>query len=103
MNLRNPSLWLAIAVAFLAGWNVSQWRSQRIQTVHAQSNTPALYQMQDISGQSALTLYYPDSQTIYVYPNVAVGNNYLSCAFSFKLGKPGEPIRRDQCPIAVLK
>lgn len=103
MNLRNPSLWLALAVAFLAGWNLSMWRAERIQPVHAQGDTPALYQMQSLSGQSALTLYYPDSQTIYVYPSVAVGNNYLSCAFSFKLGKAGEPIRRDQCPIAVLK
>jgi lipopolysaccharide export system protein LptC len=103
MNVRNPSLWLAIAIAFLAGWNLNQWRTQHLRPVHAQSNTPALYQMQDISGQSALTLYYPDSQTIYVYPSVAVGNNYLSCAFSFKLGKAGEPLRREQCPIATMK
>jgi lipopolysaccharide export system protein LptC len=107
MNLRSKTLWLAIALAFSAGWNLSQWRTQRNQAVHAQngaqSDAAALYQMQTLSGQSALTLYYPDSQTIYVYPSVAVGNNYLSCAFSFKLGKAGEPIRRDQCPVTTLK
>jgi hypothetical protein len=103
MNLRNRTLWLVIAIAFFAGWQTAQWRSQRLPLVHAQSDAPTLYQMHDLSGQNALTLYYPDSQTIYVYPNVAVGNNYLSCAFSFKLGKAGEPIRRDQCPIATLR
>ncbi|MGC2161299.1 MAG: hypothetical protein WA634_05270 [Silvibacterium sp.] len=103
MNLRNRTMWLAIALAFFAGWQLSQWHSQRNQPVHAQSDAPTLYQMHDLSGQNALTLYYADSQTIYVYPNVAVGNNYLSCAFSFKLGKPGEPIRREQCPIATLR
>jgi hypothetical protein len=102
MILRNRTLWLAIALAFFAGWNASQWRTH-LQPVHAQSDTPTLYQMHDLSGQNALTLYYADSQTIYVYPNVAVGNSYLGCAFSFKLGKPGEPIRREQCPLTTLK
>jgi hypothetical protein len=102
MKFRNPSLWLAIALAFSAGWNAAQWRGHRNQPVYAQSDN-LRFQFQDLSGQSALTLYYPDSQTIYVYPSVAVGNNYLSCAFSFKLGKAGEPIRRDQCPIATLR
>jgi hypothetical protein len=69
---------------------------------HAQSDAPALYQVHDLSGQNAFTLYYPDSQTIYAYPNVAVGNSFLSCAFSFKIDKPGEPICRDPCPIATM-
>lgn len=103
MNFRNRTLWLVVALVFFAGWQAGQWRSQRLSVVHAQSDAPALYQMNNLSGQNALTLYYPDSKTIYVYPNVAVGNSYLSCAFSFKLGKPGEPIRREQCPIATLQ
>lgn len=103
MNLRNRTLWLIAAIAFFAGWQASQWHTQHNQPVHAQSDTNVRYQLQDMSGQSALTLYYPDSQTIYVYPSVAVGNNNLSCAFSFKLGRPGEPIRREQCPIATMK
>lgn len=103
MNLRKPALWLAIALAFSAGWNLNQWHALRIQPVHAQTDAPTLYEMSNLSGSSALTLYYSGSQTIYVYPSVAVGNNYLGCAFSFKLGKEGEPIRREQCPITTLK
>ena len=102
MDLRNRSLWIVIVLAFFAGWQASQWRSQHLHTVHAQSSAPALYQMNNLSGQNALTLYYPDSQTIYVYPSVAVGNSFLGCAFSFKLGKPGEPIHREPCPIATM-
>jgi len=102
MNLRNRSLWIVVVLAFFVGWQASQWRSQRLQPVHAQSDAPTLFQVHDLSGQNALTLYYPDTQTIYVYPNVAVGNSYLSCAFSFKLGKPGEPIHRNPCPIATM-
>jgi hypothetical protein len=103
MNLRNRTLWLAIAVAFFAGWQASQWHTRRNQPVYAQSDANLRYQFQNLTGQSSLTLYYPDSQTLYVYPSVAVGNNFLSCAFSFKLGKPGEPIHRDQCPIATRR
>jgi hypothetical protein len=97
MKLR-PSLYLAAAVAFFAGWQTSQWYAHCNQPVHAQGDT-VFYQFQNVSGASAVTLYYPDRQTIYVYPSVAVGNNIRGCAFSLKLGKPGDPIRRDQCPI----
>ena len=56
MNLRNRTAWLIAAFAFFAGWQASQWHSQRDQPVHAQSDTNVRYQLQDISGQSALTL-----------------------------------------------
>jgi hypothetical protein len=102
MNFRSPLLYLAAALVFVAGWQTSQWHNRHDQPVYAQSDN-LRFQFQALSGQSALTLYYPDSQTIYVYPSVAVGNNYLGCAFSFKLGKPGEPIRRDQCPITTMR
>lgn len=98
MNLRNPSLWLTFTLIFFAGWQTSQWYARRNQPVHAQGST-VLYQFQDVSGGSAVTLYYPDTQTIYVYPSVAVGNNIRGCTFSLKLGRPGDPLRRDQCPI----
>ena len=95
-----PSLYLAATLAFFAGWQTSQWYSHRNQPVHAQRDT-VLYQFQDVSGGSAVTLYYPDTRTIYVYPSVAVGNNIRGCTFSLKLGRPGDPIRREQCPIVT--
>jgi len=66
MNFRNRTQWLIVALALFAGWQASQWRTQRNQPVHAQSDTNLRYQFQDMSGQSALTLYYPDTQTVYV-------------------------------------
>ena len=98
MNLRSRTLWLIFAFIFFAGWQTNEWYAHRNQPVHAQGDT-VLYQFQNVSGDSSVTLYYPDTQTIYVYPSVAVGNNIRGCAFSIKLGKPGDPIRRDQCPI----
>lgn len=100
--LRNRTFCLAAALAFFAGWQASQWHTRRNQPVYAQSSD-IRFQFQNLSGQSSLMLYYPESQTVYVYPSVAVGSNFLSCAFSFKLEKPGEPIRRDQCPIATRR
>ena len=92
------SFYLAATLAFFAGWQTSQWYAHRNQPVHAQSDT-ALYQFENVSGASAVTLYYPNTRTIYVYPSVAVGNNIRGCTFSIKLGRPGDPIRREQCPI----
>lgn len=96
MNLRNRNLWLAFVLIFFAGWQTNQWLTHRNQPVLAQSGT-VLYQFENISGASALTLYYPGSQTIYVYPSLAVGNNIRGCTFSIKLGRPGDAIRREQC------
>lgn len=98
MNLRSRIFWLTFVLVFFAGWQTSQWYSHRNQPVNAQGGT-VLYQFQNVTGASAVTLYYPDTQTIYVYPGVAAGNNVRGCAFSIKLGRPGDPIRRDQCPI----
>ena len=70
------SFYLAATLAFFAGWQTSQWYAHRNQPVHAQSDT-VLYQFENVSGASAVTLYYPNTRTIYVYPSVAVGNNII--------------------------
>lgn len=47
---------------------------------------------------TALSIYNPSNHTVYVYP-MQTGNSYINCQFSFRLGKPGDPIQRQNCPV----
>jgi hypothetical protein len=97
---KNFQVLVIAALAFLLGWQLHTRRA-----VYAQGgfDEDVHYQLQSMGGDSALTLYYPSSQTIYVYPGAVIGNSVLSCAFMYKLGKPGEQVQRVQCPISTLK
>ena len=86
--LRNGML---MAMAFAIGWWAHTGR-----TVHAQSSD-VLFQFESLDPNSALSLYYPDQKTIYVYQPAAVGNSKLNCAFYFKLGEPGGRVERQPC------
>lgn len=80
-----------IALAFAIGW----W-AHTARTVHAQ-NSDVFFQFESLNPNSALSLYYPDQQTIYIYQPAAVGYSKLNCAFMFKLGAPGGQVQRQQC------
>jgi hypothetical protein len=101
MITRNIQTCLIAALSLLLGWQLhSRHNAVQAQT---QYSGDILYQLQGMGGDSALTLYYPSTQTIYVYPGAVVGNSVLYCAFMFKLSKPGDPVQRIQCPIGTLK
>lgn len=80
-----------IALAMVIGWWAHAGRAVQAQ------NSDLLFQLQGMNQGTALTLYYPDQKTIYVYPNVAVGFSTLNCAFAFKLDAPGGAVQREQC------
>jgi hypothetical protein len=80
-----------IALAFAIGW----W-AHNTRAVHAQ-NSDVFFQFESLNPNSALSLYYPEQQTIYVYQPAAVGYSTLNCAFLFKLGTPGGKIQRQPC------
>jgi|GEM_PF-1693546 len=86
--LRDAAL---IALAMAIGWWAHAGR-----TVQAQSSD-LLFQLQGMNQGTALTVYYPDQKTIYVYPNATVGFSTLNCAFAFKLDTPGGAVQREQC------
>jgi hypothetical protein len=98
---RNFQTCLIAALALLLGWQLHS-RSNTVQA-QTQYSGDIYYHLQSMGGDSALTLYYPSTQTIYVYPGAVVGNSVLNCAFMFKLGKPGEQIQRIQCPIGTMR
>jgi hypothetical protein len=80
-----------IVLAFAIGW----W-AHTARTVRAQGSEVG-FQFESMNPNSALSLYYPDQQAIYVYQPVAVGNSTLNCAFYFKLGNAGGPVKRYPC------
>ncbi len=51
--------------------------------------------------EASLTLYNPESKTLYVYP-AAIGNAHINCAFSIHIEKPGAPLDRQNCSIGSL-
>ena len=82
------------ALAFGMGW----WAHSGVR-VQAQTSGDVFFQIKGLSSDSALMLYYPDQNAIYVYQSVLTGLSFLPCAYKFQLGKPGAPITRHICPI----
>lgn len=80
-----------IAFAFMIGWWAHTGR-----TVSAQG-AEMRFQFQNLDTSTALTLYYPDQNTIYVYQSALMGNSNLNCAYEFQLGAPGAMVQRKQC------
>lgn len=70
------------------------------------SNSPAVRAAPDniqvdvrgIGAETSLILSYPDLKKIYVYAKPFTGGPDQACAYSFTLGEPGKPIKRDICP-----
>lgn len=48
--------------------------------------------------EGSLTIYSPESHTLYVYP-AASSNSHINCAYSIHVERPGAPIDRQNCPI----
>ena len=86
-----------IALAFAIGW----W-AHPAQTVRAQGGD-LFFQLPNLNNGTALALYYPDQQTIYVYQGAMVGFSTINCAYQFRLNQPGGAIQRQQCKAPGFK
>lgn len=60
------------------------------------------FQMDGINPASALLVYQPETRTIYVYQGATTGNSNVQCSYKFQMTRPGEVIRREQCPVPQL-
>jgi hypothetical protein len=49
-----------------------------------------------------LTVYNPDSRTLFMYPRIGAGSSTVNCAYSFKVPSPGAPLQRENCPVGGL-
>jgi hypothetical protein len=87
-----------LALAAAIGW----WARGSSPAVHAAASAapdPGLsFQMGMMGRETGLTVYSPATHTLYVYPAV-LNSSEINCAYSFSIGKPGESISRNNCPI----
>ncbi len=84
-------LWLTVAL--IAGWWLHGSR-----VVTAQSEQPQ-FQWNSVGADASLSVYYPSERLLYVYRGATTGSSRVNCAFSFKLGRQGDPLERTNCPI----
>ena len=84
---------LAVAGVFALGYWVASGR-----TVQASSDD-VQFALQGVNESSSLLVYQPATKTVYVYRAAMVGNSTLQCSFKFEMTKPGEIVRRENCPV----
>lgn len=95
---------LLVAVAVTVGWWVrgpqtTVLAGRSSSSSSARSDESLGFQLVDGSPQQSLTIYNPESHTLYVYPRVGTGNAHISCEYTLKIEHPGGPIDRQNCPM----
>ena len=61
------------------------------------------FQLTGLNENSSLLVYQPSNRTVYVYQGAMTGSALIGCSHMFHLGKPGEPIRRENCAITTMQ
>ena len=93
-------LCLAVAVGWWwrgAGTTVLAQRSSSSSS--SRGGDSLAFQVTGAGPEALLTIYNPDSHTLYMYPRIGMGNSYISCSYRFKVTNPGAPIQRENCPM----
>lgn len=83
-----------MAAAFLAGVLASGGRPVQAQS----SDDFPMVEVRGIGSESHLIVHYPRAGRMYVFNNAFTGAPKRACAYYFKIGNPGDPIRRELCP-----
>ena len=62
--------------------------------------TPTLlpYQFAELGPGTPLTLYNPETQTIYIYNAATNGARQIPCTSLLHITRPGAPLQREDCP-----
>lgn len=100
MNATIRQILLLLAAAGLGYW------AHSTHTVQAQARsepTDLRYQFSGFSPDSALSLYNPADQSIYVYQNAAAGFSSVQCTYRFHIPRPGAAIEPTNCPIGTYR
>ena len=61
------------------------------------------FQLAGMSERSSLLVYEPSKRTVYVYQGALTGSSQIGCSYMFHLGRPGEPIHRENCPVTTMQ
>jgi hypothetical protein len=94
-----------VCLAVAVGW---WWRGAETTVLAQRSSSSSssrggdlnlAFQVTGAGPEALLTVYNPDNHTLYMYPRIGSGNSYISCSYIFRVGNPGAPIQRENCPI----
>ena len=96
-----PQTVIVAALALIAGWFL-RGASRPPVVAHAQeyrSGAPssAVFELSGIARDTSLTVYSPETHTLYVYPAVTQGAATVNCEFMLHLGRVGGPVQRTNC------
>ena len=98
-----------VAVALAAGWAL---HGVALQHVHAGERNDAnrssdaegglAFQLSGLGPQTALTVWNPHNQNLYIYAGALMGNSQVNCTYSLHMEHAGAPIQRQNCPIGSI-
>ena len=97
-----------LAIAASIGWWAHGANSTVRAQQHSSSNQPKPpdnnvgFQLGGAGFEGSLTLYDPQSRSLYVYPRVARGDSNVNCEYVLYWDKPGAPVQRQNCPNGSL-
>ncbi len=91
------STFLTLVGVALAAFLAGQW-SDSFRRVKADSIESPRIEVQAIRGDTALAVYYPSLNKMFVYQTPFVGLPTWGCAYSIQLSTPGGTIERQPCP-----
>ncbi len=102
VNRFAPRSVLAVALALAAGWFL-RGVSLRPVLAHADDHraattgSPLAFELSGMARDTSLTVYSPETHTLYVYPAVSQGSATVNCEFMLHLGRVGGPVQRTNC------
>jgi len=88
-----------VCLAVAVGW---WWRGTPVHATGSSGSSPLAFQMTGTGPDALLTVYNPDSRTLFMYPRIGAGSSTVNCAYSFKVPSPGAPLQRENCPMGEL-
>ena len=96
-----PQTLVVAALALTAGW-LLRGASLRPVQAHAQeyrsgSSGSLSFELSGIARETSLTVYSPETHTLFVYPAVTQGDAVVNCEFMLHLGRVGGPVQRKNC------
>lgn len=103
--MRNGLGWLQVAVIALAALALGVWlgNARGARAASNETGGPVEFQLVGVNERSSLLVYQAAARTVYVYQGATTGSSWIGCSYMFKVGKPGEPIERENCGVTSMR
>jgi hypothetical protein len=96
--------WARNSLAFGAVLAFGFWlgAGRSVKASSSEAGMGVQFQLAGVSEASSLLVYQPETRTVYVYQGATAGSSNVQCSYKFQMTRPGEVIRREQCPVPEL-